>query len=250
MSSACSDQFECRHTKNNPDYNYTNFDNFGWSFLAMFRLMTQDSWEKLYQQVIYWFSYSLPYLLLIYLSDQLFITYCLSSSFVIYSSSVVLLNSVLDLLLETDSPNYKYDIWKNTAEALHHPRDSTHSRFPTAWSATTCASGFMQHCCLSSLLILKWKYPWESPNKVSEMGIWQVSDWRFGWCWDSWANRCGGWPSCYGIISARDDGRPPWAKAPDMSMSSVPHRPCAPQGSSQPASLWWSSSWALSTWST
>ncbi|XP_073078769.1 sodium channel protein type 11 subunit alpha isoform X2 [Manis javanica] len=50
--SACSDQFECRHTKNNPDYNYTNFDNFGWSFLAMFRLMTQDSWEKLYQQTL------------------------------------------------------------------------------------------------------------------------------------------------------------------------------------------------------
>ncbi|XP_008590935.1 PREDICTED: sodium channel protein type 11 subunit alpha, partial [Galeopterus variegatus] len=51
-SSACSDQFKCIHTKINPDYNYTNFDNFGWSFLAMFRLMTQDSWEKLYQQTL------------------------------------------------------------------------------------------------------------------------------------------------------------------------------------------------------
>ncbi|XP_074201282.1 sodium channel protein type 11 subunit alpha isoform X1 [Camelus bactrianus] len=48
----CSEQFECRHTTTNPDYNYTNFDNFGWSFLAMFRLMTQDSWEKLYQQTL------------------------------------------------------------------------------------------------------------------------------------------------------------------------------------------------------
>uniref|UniRef100_A0A2I3GPE5 Sodium voltage-gated channel alpha subunit 11 n=1 Tax=Nomascus leucogenys TaxID=61853 RepID=A0A2I3GPE5_NOMLE len=51
-NSACSIQYECRHTKMNPDYNYTNFDNFGWSFLAMFRLMTQDSWEKLYQQTL------------------------------------------------------------------------------------------------------------------------------------------------------------------------------------------------------
>ena len=51
-SSACSEQFQCNHTKRNPDYNYTNFDNFGWSFLSMFRLITQDSWEKLYQQVI------------------------------------------------------------------------------------------------------------------------------------------------------------------------------------------------------
>ncbi|XP_004420015.1 PREDICTED: sodium channel protein type 11 subunit alpha [Ceratotherium simum simum] len=51
-SSACSEQFECNHTNNNPDNNFTNFDNFGWSFLAMFRLMTQDSWEKLYQQTL------------------------------------------------------------------------------------------------------------------------------------------------------------------------------------------------------
>uniref|UniRef100_I3LPL6 Sodium channel protein n=1 Tax=Sus scrofa TaxID=9823 RepID=I3LPL6_PIG len=51
-SRACSEQFECNHTRWNPDYNYTNFDNFGWSFLAMFRLMTQDSWEKLYRQTL------------------------------------------------------------------------------------------------------------------------------------------------------------------------------------------------------
>ncbi|KAF6101020.1 sodium voltage-gated channel alpha subunit 11 [Phyllostomus discolor] len=49
---ACSSQYECKNTKTNPDYNYTNFDNFGWSLLAMFRLMTQDSWEKLYRQTL------------------------------------------------------------------------------------------------------------------------------------------------------------------------------------------------------
>ncbi|XP_008047620.1 sodium channel protein type 11 subunit alpha, partial [Carlito syrichta] len=49
---ACSSEFKCNHTTINPDYGYTNFDNFGWSFLAMFRLMTQDSWEKLYQQTL------------------------------------------------------------------------------------------------------------------------------------------------------------------------------------------------------
>ncbi|XP_045411602.1 sodium channel protein type 11 subunit alpha [Lemur catta] len=52
VNNACSEQFQCKHTKINPDYSYTNFDNFGWSFLAMFRLMTQDSWEKLYQQTL------------------------------------------------------------------------------------------------------------------------------------------------------------------------------------------------------
>ncbi|XP_076985885.1 sodium channel protein type 11 subunit alpha isoform X1 [Tamandua tetradactyla] len=51
-SKACSEQFECCNTSINPDYGYTNFDQFHWSFLAMFRLVTQDSWEKLYQQTL------------------------------------------------------------------------------------------------------------------------------------------------------------------------------------------------------
>ncbi|KAK8395290.1 hypothetical protein O3P69_006178 [Scylla paramamosain] len=36
----------------NPNYGFTNFDSFGWSFLSAFRLMTQDFWENLYQQVL------------------------------------------------------------------------------------------------------------------------------------------------------------------------------------------------------
>uniref|UniRef100_A0A671FVQ1 Sodium channel protein n=1 Tax=Rhinolophus ferrumequinum TaxID=59479 RepID=A0A671FVQ1_RHIFE len=51
-TSACLNTSTCSHTETNPDYGYTNFDNFGWSFLAMFRLMTQDSWEKLYRQTL------------------------------------------------------------------------------------------------------------------------------------------------------------------------------------------------------
>lgn len=35
----------------NPNYGYTSFDTFGWAFLALFRLMTQDCWEKLFHQV-------------------------------------------------------------------------------------------------------------------------------------------------------------------------------------------------------
>ncbi|XP_021482934.2 sodium channel protein type 11 subunit alpha [Meriones unguiculatus] len=50
--SSCPDGSTCIKTSFNPDYNYTNFDNFGWSFLAMFRVMTQDSWEKLYRQIL------------------------------------------------------------------------------------------------------------------------------------------------------------------------------------------------------
>lgn len=35
----------------NPNYGYTSFDTFSWAFLALFRLMTQDYWENLYQLV-------------------------------------------------------------------------------------------------------------------------------------------------------------------------------------------------------
>lgn len=35
----------------NPDDGYTNFDNFGWALLALFRLMAQDYPEALYHQV-------------------------------------------------------------------------------------------------------------------------------------------------------------------------------------------------------
>ncbi|KAG8138736.1 hypothetical protein E2320_001522, partial [Naja naja] len=35
----------------NPDFGFTSFDTFGWALLSLFRLMTQDCWERLYQQV-------------------------------------------------------------------------------------------------------------------------------------------------------------------------------------------------------
>ncbi|XP_068940674.1 sodium channel protein type 11 subunit alpha [Petaurus breviceps papuanus] len=51
-NSSCCPGFFCCKTKMSPDYNFTNFDNFGWAFLSMFRVMTQDSWERLYQQTL------------------------------------------------------------------------------------------------------------------------------------------------------------------------------------------------------
>ncbi|XP_069929160.1 sodium channel protein type 10 subunit alpha isoform X2 [Oryctolagus cuniculus] len=42
----------CRKTSQNPDFNYTSFDSFAWALLSLFRLMTQDSWERLYQQTL------------------------------------------------------------------------------------------------------------------------------------------------------------------------------------------------------
>ncbi|XP_012311074.2 sodium channel protein type 10 subunit alpha isoform X3 [Aotus nancymaae] len=48
----CPDGYICLKTYDNPDFNYTSFDSFAWAFLSLFRLMTQDSWERLYQQTL------------------------------------------------------------------------------------------------------------------------------------------------------------------------------------------------------
>ncbi|XP_036595578.1 sodium channel protein type 10 subunit alpha-like [Trichosurus vulpecula] len=49
---SCPKGYFCLKTGRNPDFDYTSFDSFGWAFLALFRLMTQDYWERLYQQTL------------------------------------------------------------------------------------------------------------------------------------------------------------------------------------------------------
>ncbi|XP_057712848.1 sodium channel protein type 4 subunit alpha B-like isoform X2 [Corythoichthys intestinalis] len=48
----CPEGFDCLKVGRNPNYGYTSFDTFGWAFLALFRLMTQDYWEKLFHQTL------------------------------------------------------------------------------------------------------------------------------------------------------------------------------------------------------
>ncbi|XP_056245271.1 sodium channel, voltage-gated, type I-like, alpha [Seriola aureovittata] len=48
----CPEGYTCMRVGRNPDYDYTSFDSFGWAFLSLFRLMTQDYWENLYQQTL------------------------------------------------------------------------------------------------------------------------------------------------------------------------------------------------------
>lgn len=51
FGSKCTDDCKCLRAGDNPNYGFTNFDNFGWALLCAFRLMTQDYWENLYQLV-------------------------------------------------------------------------------------------------------------------------------------------------------------------------------------------------------
>ena len=49
----CPENYTClQGFGRNPNYGYTSFDTFGWSFLSAFRLMTQDAWEDIYQKVL------------------------------------------------------------------------------------------------------------------------------------------------------------------------------------------------------
>ncbi|OWK58474.1 Sodium channel protein type 5 subunit alpha, partial [Lonchura striata] len=50
--STCPEGYICLKAGENPDHGYTSFDTFGWAFLSLFRLMTQDYWERLYQQTL------------------------------------------------------------------------------------------------------------------------------------------------------------------------------------------------------
>ncbi|XP_052049881.1 sodium channel protein type 4 subunit alpha [Apodemus sylvaticus] len=45
----CPEGYECMKAGRNPNYGYTSYDTFSWAFLALFRLMTQDYWENLFQ---------------------------------------------------------------------------------------------------------------------------------------------------------------------------------------------------------
>ncbi|KAF5893921.1 sodium channel protein type 4 subunit alpha B-like isoform X2, partial [Clarias magur] len=45
----CPEGYMCMKAGRNPNYGYTSYDSFGWAFLALFRLMTQDFWENLFQ---------------------------------------------------------------------------------------------------------------------------------------------------------------------------------------------------------
>uniref|UniRef100_H2ZUL4 Uncharacterized protein n=1 Tax=Latimeria chalumnae TaxID=7897 RepID=H2ZUL4_LATCH len=49
---SCPKDFVCLKVGNNPNYGYTSFDSFGWAFLSLFRLMTQDFWEDLYRMTL------------------------------------------------------------------------------------------------------------------------------------------------------------------------------------------------------
>lgn len=51
-SSYCPANYTClSNLGENPNFGYTNFDNFGWAMLNSFQLITLDFWEDIYNKV-------------------------------------------------------------------------------------------------------------------------------------------------------------------------------------------------------
>jgi Ion transport protein len=64
----CPVNYTCLCIGNNPNHGYTNFDNFMWSMLTTFQLITLDYWENVYNMVSvcarhFWRPANLPDLL-------------------------------------------------------------------------------------------------------------------------------------------------------------------------------------------
>jgi voltage-gated cation channel len=47
----CPISHTCLRVGENPNHGYTNFDNFMWSMLTTFQLITLDYWENVYNMV-------------------------------------------------------------------------------------------------------------------------------------------------------------------------------------------------------
>lgn len=47
----CPENYVCLRVGGNPNHGFTNFDNFLWSMLTTFQLITLDYWENVYNMV-------------------------------------------------------------------------------------------------------------------------------------------------------------------------------------------------------
>jgi hypothetical protein len=47
----CPEGYTCMKAGGNPNYGYTSYDNFGWAYLSLIQLTTQDFWENLLKLV-------------------------------------------------------------------------------------------------------------------------------------------------------------------------------------------------------
>nr|AWJ68265.1 putative voltage-gated sodium channel 3 [Hirudo verbana] len=106
-SGKCPANYTCLSVGPNPNYGYTNFDNYGYAMLCAFRLMTQDCWENLYQMVL---TANGPYHIIFFI-------------IVIFLGSFYLVNLILAIVAMSYDDCQKMDRDEEEAEAILVSRD-------------------------------------------------------------------------------------------------------------------------------
>nr|DBA25063.1 TPA: hypothetical protein GDO54_012636 [Pyxicephalus adspersus] len=127
----CPEGFVCLKVGKNPNYGYTSFDTFGWAFLSLFRLMTQDYWENLYQQTLR-------------ASGK---TYMIFFVFVIFLGSFYLINLILAVVAMAYEEQNQATIaeaeakekeFQQAMEQLKKEQEALASKGPDAGSHSSC----------------------------------------------------------------------------------------------------------------
>ncbi|XP_063777905.1 sodium channel protein type 5 subunit alpha-like [Pseudophryne corroboree] len=127
----CPEGYICLKVGKNPNYDYTSFDTFGWAFLSLFRLMTQDYWENLYQQTLR-------------ASGK---TYMIFFVFVIFLGSFYLVNLILAVVAMAYEEQNQASIaeaekkekeFQQAMEQLKKEQEALASRGPDAGSHSSC----------------------------------------------------------------------------------------------------------------
>ncbi|XP_073437618.1 sodium channel protein type 5 subunit alpha-like isoform X7 [Dendrobates tinctorius] len=127
----CPEGFVCLKVGKNPNFGYTSFDTFGWAFLSLFRLMTQDFWENLYQQTLR-------------ASGK---TYMIFFVFVIFLGSFYLVNLILAVVAMAYEEQNQASIaeaeakekeFQQAMEQLKKEQEALANRGPDAGSFSSC----------------------------------------------------------------------------------------------------------------
>uniref|UniRef100_A0A8D0HSX7 Sodium channel protein n=1 Tax=Sphenodon punctatus TaxID=8508 RepID=A0A8D0HSX7_SPHPU len=138
---SCPSQYVCMKTGENPDHGFTSFDTFGWAFLALFRLMTQDYWERLYQQTLRASGkiYMLFFVLVIFLGSFYLVNLILAVVTMAYEEQ----NKAT--IAETEAKERKF--WE--AMEMLKKEQEVHKLFPVGVCVSQAAYPSLSICSLS-----------------------------------------------------------------------------------------------------
>ncbi|XP_055315474.1 sodium channel protein 60E isoform X4 [Sitodiplosis mosellana] len=111
----CPKGYTCLCVGNNPNHGYTNFDNFMWSMLTTFQLITLDYWENVYNMILA-------------TSGPMSVTFF---TVVVFFGSFYLINLMLAVVALAYEEEAEITLEERKKDLLDHRDDSTFSFDPT-----------------------------------------------------------------------------------------------------------------------